>query len=126
VKQQEEPLRRRAFAEGAAEREETAGHEQLEQQKGAILSRAVLPFSCSLPQYICAFRHRHPTRPPVRRTAMQDAPIAWLNGRFLPLRDASLSVLDAGVTTGASVTERLRTFRNRPFLLDEHLARLKT
>ncbi|MBA3315183.1 MAG: aminotransferase class IV [Planctomycetaceae bacterium] len=50
--------------------------------------------------------------------------IAWLNGRFLPLKDASLSVFDAGVTSGASVTERLRTFRHQPFLLDEHLDRL--
>jgi branched-subunit amino acid aminotransferase/4-amino-4-deoxychorismate lyase len=50
--------------------------------------------------------------------------IAWLNGRFLPLPEASLSIFDAGVTTGASVTERLRTFRHEPFLLDEHLARL--
>lgn len=50
--------------------------------------------------------------------------IAWLNGEFLPLKDAALSVLDAGVTTGASVTERLRTFCHQPFLLDEHLTRL--
>ncbi len=91
----------------------------------SILSLLVLPFPCPLPQYICAFRHRHPTRPPVSRIAMHDATIAWLNGRFLPLREASLSVLDAGVTTGASVTERLRTFRHQPFLLDEHLIRLK-
>jgi branched-subunit amino acid aminotransferase/4-amino-4-deoxychorismate lyase len=50
--------------------------------------------------------------------------LAWLNGRFLPLQEASLSIFDAGVTTGASVAERLRTFRHEPFLLDEHLARL--
>ena len=50
--------------------------------------------------------------------------IAWLNGQFLPLRDAALSVLDAGVTSGASVTERLRTFRHRPFLVTEHVTRL--
>jgi len=55
---------------------------------------------------------------------MTAEPVAWLNGRFLPLSQASLSVLDAGVTTGATVTERLRTFRHEPFLLDEHLSRL--
>jgi branched-subunit amino acid aminotransferase/4-amino-4-deoxychorismate lyase len=56
---------------------------------------------------------------------MSADPIAWLNGRYLPLRQASLSVLDAGVTSGASVTERLRTFRHKPFLLEEHLVRLQ-
>lgn len=49
--------------------------------------------------------------------------VAWLNGEYIPLSQASLSVLDAGVTTGASVTERLRTFRHAPFLLDKHLER---
>ncbi len=49
---------------------------------------------------------------------------AWLNGEFLPLSQASLSVLDAGVTGGIAVTERLRTFRHVPFLLNEHLERL--
>ena len=53
-------------------------------------------------------------------------PIAWLNGGFVSLEEASLSIFDAGVTTGAAVTERLRTFRHQPFLLDEHLARLQT
>jgi len=56
---------------------------------------------------------------------MRDELNVWLNGAWLPLRDASLSILDAGVTTGASVTERLRTFRHQPFLLDEHLDRLQ-
>ena len=51
-------------------------------------------------------------------------PTAWINGEFLPLASASLSVLDAGVTGGVTVTERLRTFRHEPFLLDEHLDRL--
>lgn len=50
--------------------------------------------------------------------------VAWINGEFVPLARASLSVMDAGITTGASVTERLRTFRHQPFLLDEHLERL--
>ena len=30
--------------------------------------------------------------------------VAWLNGRFVPLAEASLPVLDAGVTTAATVT----------------------
>lgn len=50
--------------------------------------------------------------------------VAWINGRYVPLAEAALSVFDAGVTTGATVTERLRTFRHEPFLLDDHVTRL--
>ncbi|HEX6985087.1 MAG TPA: aminotransferase class IV, partial [Planctomycetaceae bacterium] len=50
--------------------------------------------------------------------------VAWIDGRYVPLAEAALSVFDAGVTTGATVTERLRTFRHEPFLLDEHVSRL--
>jgi branched-subunit amino acid aminotransferase/4-amino-4-deoxychorismate lyase len=50
--------------------------------------------------------------------------IAWLNGSLVPLSQASLSIFDAGVLSGAIVSERLRTFRHEPFLLDDHIARL--
>lgn len=50
--------------------------------------------------------------------------VAWLNGEYVPLSRASLSIFDAGVLSGAFVSERLRTFRHEPFLLDEHVARL--
>jgi branched-subunit amino acid aminotransferase/4-amino-4-deoxychorismate lyase len=55
---------------------------------------------------------------------MHAEPIAWLNGEYIPLKDASLSVFDATVTGGVSVTERLRTFRHNPFLLELHVERL--
>ena len=52
-------------------------------------------------------------------------PIAYLNGQFLPISQAALSVFDLGVVAGASVTEMVRTFRHTPFCLNEHLDRLE-
>ena len=51
--------------------------------------------------------------------------IAYLNGRYVPLRQASLPVWDRGVVQGATITERLRTFRHKPFLVEPHLDRLE-
>lgn len=51
-------------------------------------------------------------------------PIAYLNGNFVPVSQAALSVFDLGVVAGASVTEMIRTFRHVPFRLKDHLARL--
>jgi branched-chain amino acid aminotransferase len=52
-------------------------------------------------------------------------PIAYINGDFLPISRAALSVFDLGVVAGASVTEMVRTFRHVPFRLEEHLDRLE-
>jgi len=51
-------------------------------------------------------------------------PIAYLNGEFLPLRAARIPVWDLGLVQAATVTEAIRTFRQVPYRLDEHLARL--
>jgi branched-chain amino acid aminotransferase len=51
-------------------------------------------------------------------------PIAWLNGRFLPIAETKLHVFDMGIVHGAAVTEMLRTFGHRPFQIEEHLDRL--
>ena len=51
-------------------------------------------------------------------------PIAYLNGEFVPVSRAALSVFDLGVVAGASVTEMIRTFRHVPFRLENHLDRL--
>ena len=51
--------------------------------------------------------------------------IAYLNGRLLPVREASLPIDDAGFVVGATVTEQLRTFAGRLFRLPKHLARLE-
>ena len=51
-------------------------------------------------------------------------PIAYLNGQFVPVSQANLHVFDLGVVGGAAVTEMVRTFRQVPFRLDQHLDRL--
>lgn len=52
-------------------------------------------------------------------------PIAYLNGRFVPVSQAGLHVFDLGVVGGVAVSEMLRTFRHQPFRVDEHLMRLQ-
>jgi branched-chain amino acid aminotransferase len=51
--------------------------------------------------------------------------LAYLNGRFLPASQAVLSLDDLGFTQGVIITERLRTFRQRLFRLDDHIARFR-
>ena len=51
------------------------------------------------------------------------AALAYLNGNFVAATEAQIAVDDVGFTFGATVSERLRTFGGKLFLLDEHLAR---
>jgi branched-subunit amino acid aminotransferase/4-amino-4-deoxychorismate lyase len=53
------------------------------------------------------------------------SPWAYLNGRWIPGTELSIAVDDVGFLLGATVTERLRTFRGQVFRLEEHLARLR-
>lgn len=50
--------------------------------------------------------------------------IAFVNGRFLPLADATVSVEDRGFQFGDGIYEVVRTYDGRPFELEAHLARL--
>lgn len=52
------------------------------------------------------------------------AETAFINGRFLPLAQASVSIEDRGFQFGDGVYEVIRTYRGQPFKLDAHLARL--
>lgn len=54
------------------------------------------------------------------------SPLAFLNGEFLAEHQARLPVTDLGIVSGATVTEMIRTFAHRPFMLPEHLDRLQT
>lgn len=54
-----------------------------------------------------------------------DEPIAYLNGEIVPISAAKLSVFDLGIVLGASVTEMIRTIKQVPFHLDDHLERLE-
>ncbi len=50
--------------------------------------------------------------------------IAWLNGKFLPLEDATISIEDRGFQFGDGVYEVIRVYGGSLFRLDEHLSRL--
>ena len=50
--------------------------------------------------------------------------IAFVNGRFLPLADAMVSIEDRGFQFGDGIYEVIRTYGGRPFELEAHLARL--
>ncbi len=52
--------------------------------------------------------------------------IVYLNGRFLPLQEARISVLDRGFLFGDSVYEVIPAYGGRLFRLDEHLSRLES
>jgi len=49
----------------------------------------------------------------------------FLSGRFMPLEDATISVLDRGFIFGDGVYEVIPIYSRRPFRLREHLARLQ-
>lgn len=48
----------------------------------------------------------------------------YLNGEFLPLRDAKVSVLDRGFLFGDGIYEVLPVYQRRLFRFEEHMARL--
>jgi D-alanine transaminase len=51
--------------------------------------------------------------------------IAYLNGEFLPLDQARVSVLDRGFIFGDGIYEVIPAYARRPFRLAEHLVRLQ-
>lgn len=51
-------------------------------------------------------------------------PVVFLNGIFVPASKASLPIYDAGIVLGATVTEMTRTFKQKPYRLEDHMSRL--
>ena len=51
--------------------------------------------------------------------------IVYLNGRYLPLEEATVSVLDRGFIYGDGVYELVPVYRRKLFRMAEHLARLQ-
>jgi branched-subunit amino acid aminotransferase/4-amino-4-deoxychorismate lyase len=49
----------------------------------------------------------------------------FLNGKIIPREDAVISIDDIGLLRGYSVFDSLRIYHGKPFLLNEHLRRLK-
>ncbi|MBL8850384.1 MAG: aminotransferase class IV [Planctomycetaceae bacterium] len=56
---------------------------------------------------------------------MAQLPWANWNGTAMPLADVRVSVLDRGFLFGDGIYEVLRVYGGRPFLLSEHMARLR-
>ena len=50
-------------------------------------------------------------------------PIAYLKGAFVPASECVLPIYDLGIVLGAAVTDFLRTFNQKPFRMEEHIAR---
>lgn len=49
--------------------------------------------------------------------------ISYLNGEYVPISQCNISVMDIGITTGASVTDMVRTFNGEIFRLEDHVNR---
>ena len=50
--------------------------------------------------------------------------VAFINGAFVPLAEAKVSIEDRGFQFGDGIYEVIRTYHGGPFSLDAHLARL--
>ena len=51
--------------------------------------------------------------------------VAFVNGAFVPLAEAKVSIEDRGFQFGDAIYEVIRTYKGRPFALEAHLARLE-
>ena len=51
--------------------------------------------------------------------------LIYINNRFIPENQATISPLDAGFLFGEGLFETIRTYHGHPFLLNDHLARLR-
>ena len=56
---------------------------------------------------------------------MDSSSIVYLNGKFLPIDEARVPVLDRGFIFGDGVYELVPVYSRVPFRMDEHLARLE-
>ena len=50
--------------------------------------------------------------------------LVYFNGKFVPEKDAKISIFDSALMFGDMVFEMTRSFNKKQFKLDEHLQRL--
>jgi D-alanine transaminase len=63
--------------------------------------------------------------PPRLKQGDRNVPeIAYVNGQYMPLDNATVHIEDRGFQFADAVYEVIRTYNGKPFALDEHLARL--
>src|SRR5215510_1567642 len=73
-----------------------------------------------------SLRHPHEATSRQSSSAIRAIPATVnVNGRITDEREAVVSVFDHGFLYGEGVYETLRTYTQRPFLLDRHLRRLR-
>ena len=56
---------------------------------------------------------------------IQGNPTVYLNGEWMPLSEAKISVLDRGFIFGDGIYEVVPAYSKKPFRLDSHLSRLE-
>ncbi|MCG7873861.1 MAG: branched-chain-amino-acid transaminase [Candidatus Thiodiazotropha lotti] len=56
---------------------------------------------------------------------MPESPQCWINGELVTQNEAKVSVFDHGFLYGDGVFEGIRFFNKQPFMLHEHLVRLR-
>jgi len=54
----------------------------------------------------------------------QEEELVYLTDRFVPRSQAHVSIVDAGIVMGATITEMTRTFDKKPYRLEDHVDRL--
>ena len=50
-------------------------------------------------------------------------PVVYLRGSLLPASQAQISIYDFGIVLGATVTDLVRTFKQKPYRLEDHVRR---
>ncbi len=58
------------------------------------------------------------------KSVQHDTSICFLNGNYIPLKDAKVSVLDRGFIFADGIYEVIPAFAGKPFRLEQHLKRL--
>lgn len=53
-----------------------------------------------------------------------NSPLAYLNGEYIPMSEAKISVIDQGFTMGVHAMDLTRTFSHKLFRLEDHVDRL--
>lgn len=59
------------------------------------------------------------------KPVQHDTSLCFLNGDFMPLKDAKISVLDRGFIFADGIYEVIPAFAGKPFRLEQHLERLQ-
>src|ERR1700689_133514 len=50
-------------------------------------------------------------------------PVVYIRGRFVPASLANISIYDLGIVLGATITDMLRTFKQQPYRVKDHVRR---